>query len=119
MKDLKNIPLPTKLERDGKPGRHVNPDKWITGPDIVRRDKYYGFLRHRAQAKYRKEDYQLTFEQFESLWSNDDWFRRGKAIDKLCMSQINYDIGWVEGNVEVITRGEQLRRPKKERVSDD
>ena len=113
MNRLKNVPTIKKTGPGQGQGRYSIPDTWVTGPCPIRRDKYYAWLRHRAQAKYRGETYDLSWEAFEQLWFDDDaWFQRGRRADNLCMSMIDWTQGWVEGNVEVITRLEQLRKPK-------
>jgi len=113
MKRLRYTPEVKKLGPSNKQGRYQNPDTWITGPCPIRRDKYYAWLKHRAQAKYRGEAYDLTWEHFEMLWIDDDtWFRRGRSAESLCMSLVDWHQGWVDGNVEIISRLEQLRKPK-------
>lgn len=110
---LKYIPIVKKTCPGPGGGRYQDPNIWVTGTDPIRRDKYYAWMKHRAQAKYRNEYYDLTFEQFEQLWiDNDTWFNRGRKGTNLCMSLIDYNLGWTSGNVEVITRLEQLRKPK-------
>jgi hypothetical protein len=113
MSRLRYTPEVKKLGPSNKQGRYQNPELWITGPCPIRRDKYYGWLKHRAQAKYRGEYYNLSWEAFEQLWFDDDmWFQRGRKVTDLCMSLIDFEQGWTDGNVEVITRLEQLRKPK-------
>jgi len=111
---LKNLPTVKKYKKGLGRGRYQDSNNWTTGPCPIRRDKYYGWLKHRAQARYRNEYYDLEFEQFESLWKdNENWFNRGKTATNLCMSLIDYAQGWTFNNIEVITRLEQLRKPKK------
>jgi hypothetical protein len=114
MKELRYVPnkVPKKVKGQGQ-GRYQDPSQWITGPCPIRRDKYYAWLKHRAQAKYRHEHYALTWEHFETLWFDDDiWWLRGRSNQSLCMSLIDWTQGWIDGNVEVIPRSEQLRKPK-------
>ena len=113
MKDLKYVPQPKKLCPGPGQGRYQTPETWITGPCPYRRDKYYAWLKHRSQAKYRKEAYDLTWEQFEMLWFiEEDWNNRGKQATNICMSMIDSNLGWTVSNIEIITRLEQLRKPK-------
>jgi|TARA_B110000908_G_C10031376_1_gene347580 hypothetical protein len=114
MKAFKYVPDVINKPTGSGPGRRQDPSCWITGPCPIRRDKYYAWLKHRSQARYRKEYYDLTWEQFESLWIQEqDWDNRGKQSTNICMSQIDYNLGWTASNVEIITRLEQLRKPKK------
>lgn len=113
MKDLRYVPDVKNTAQGIGRGRYQNPDAWVTGPDPIRRDKYYAWMKHKAQANFRGEKYELEWEDFEALWFDDDkWFKRGRTNESLCMSLIDYKLGWIKGNVEVITRLEQLRKPK-------
>lgn len=100
---------------NGKPGRHVDPSCWCTGPDPVRHDKYYAYLKHRSQAKFRKEDYTLTWEEWESLWTNERWAERGRTIESLCLQQIDLGEGWHFDNVEIVTRRQHFKIAKERR----
>jgi len=93
-----------KLNRDGTQGRHQNPDLWITGPDPIRRDKYYAWLKHRAQANFRNEPYTITWEDWERLWSDELFLNRGRKMDNVCMFQITHGEGWHLHNVAVEVR---------------
>lgn len=105
-----------KLKGNGKRGPKVNPDNWISGPDPIQRDKYYAWLKHRAQAKFRKEEYFLTWEDWDTLWSIDDFLNRGRYADSLCLSRIDNDGPWDISNVEILTRLEHLRKEKCKNV---
>jgi len=94
-------------------GRVVDPTAWCTGPDPVRHDKYYGWLKHRSQAQYRGEPHEITWEEWEHLWTDEAWFARGRSVDSLCLSQIDYTQGWCINNVELITRAQHLAKPKR------
>ena len=94
----------------GKRTRRFDPDKWVTGPDPLRRNKYYAYLKHRAQAKYRGESYSLTWEDWETVWEDHLWEQRGKGSQALCLAQIDCDKGWHAGNVEIISRNEQVSK---------
>lgn len=102
-----------KQPGSGGPGRCVDPTKWNTGPDPIRRDKYYGYLKHRAQARYRKEEYSLTWEQWENIWTDDAWLQRGRGVDNLCLQQQLVGDGWHVHNVEIVTRKQHLQSKRK------
>jgi hypothetical protein len=88
-------------------GRKSDPSCWITGPDPLRREQYYAFLKHRSQAQYRGEDYSLTWELWEQLWK-DRWERRGKLADNFVMGRVDWGQGWHLDNVEIMTRREHF-----------
>lgn len=99
----------TKPIGHGGPGVPANPDNW-TPEAIVERDIYYGYLKHKAQAKYRGEEHTLTPEQWRELWTLDRWFCRGKGAHDLCLVQKDREKGWHHDNVEVVERAVYLRR---------
>lgn len=103
-----------KQKGENRSGRYVDPSRWVTGPDPLRHEKYYAWLKHRSQANYRKEEYSLTWEQWEELWSDERWFSRGRTIESLCLQQIEPGEGWHISNVEVVTRRKHFA-DKKER----
>ncbi len=107
----KYVPLASKQQpTPGRRGRYVNPDSWKTGPDPLTREKYYAWLKHRSQARYRNEDYSITWEEWQSLWSDDDFLKRGRSPDKLCLLKIDIEQGWHLNNVRVCLRKEQFDR---------
>mgnify|MGYP001556568427 CR=1 FL=1 len=67
------------------------------------------FNRSRAQARYRKEDWELTFEEYKSVWGDDFWFR-GTGIDDYCLKRIDGDGAWDTSNVIVCKRREYLAK---------
>lgn len=77
---------------------------WKSGTDLLDHEKYYAWLKHRAQARYRKEDYSLTWEQWWTLWPNELWNRRGRGADCVRLKMINKSLGWHISNVEVVPR---------------
>ena len=99
-----------KKEYTNPSGLREDPSKWISGPDVVQNDKYYAWLKHRGQARYRGEEHSLTWEEWQSLWPNDKWFCRGRGKHDLCLMQIDRDGGWHYNNVEVVERVEYLAR---------
>lgn len=85
-------------------GRYVDPSKWITGPDPLTREKYYSYLKHRSQARFRSEDYGLTWEQWQAFWPDEAWSRRGQKNQDLVLGRVDWNRGWHEDNVEIMTR---------------
>lgn len=98
---LHGIPKPTL--------RGPKPHRWIVGPDQERHAKHQPWHKARAQAHFRGEIWDLSFDQWEQIWG-DKWNQRGRASHEYCMVMIDRDHGWVPGNVEVITRKEHLAR---------
>lgn len=102
----------TKKAKNGRPGRHENPDLWVTGPDPVRRDKYYAWMKHKAQAKFRQEVYLLEFEDWERCWTDEHWFNRGRHSDNVILTRKSFEEGWYPDNIEIIPRTEYHKRRK-------
>ena len=106
--------------RGPKPGRAVRPQLhyggpgprplcWKTGPDPVIHDQYVAWGRARAQALWRGEAWELTFEEFRTVWGAD-WSRRGRGSDDLCMTRQDLTGPWSVHNVELMTRADHNRR---------
>ena len=93
----------TGLHARGKKRPHV----WISGPDEYRHQMYHPWMLAKAQANFRKEEYELTFDEYFEFWDGK-WHLRGRGIDDLCMSRINPDKPWKKSNVHIITRQEHL-----------
>lgn len=92
------------------PGRAADRAKWPTGPDPLRRDKYYAWLKHRAQAKFRNEPHTLTWDFWESVWPDHVWLKRGRGADDLCLAREDFLDGWHDYNVDIVTRRISLAR---------
>lgn len=102
---FKYAPTATKIAPSNTPGRYLDPSAWKTGPDPLRREQYYAWLKHRAQAKFRKEDHDLTFEEWESLWM-DNWDNRGRGLENHILVRTNKKDPWTFDNCKVLTRKE-------------
>lgn len=92
--------------------RMRTPHTWLSGPDPVEHDKYYAWQKHRAQARFRNEDYNLSWEDFQSLWPNELFLQRGRDPECLCMIRLDPDLPWDVSNVEIVTRREFLKNQK-------
>jgi hypothetical protein len=101
----------------GLRGRPVDANSWSTGPDPITHDKYYAWLKHRSQARYRGEDYELTWEDWQTLWTNELWSQRGKSNESVCLARKDFTEGWDPANVEIIPRIDQIRRQKEYKQS--
>jgi len=84
-------------------GKKVDPKNW-TGDRLIQRDKYYAWLKHKSQAAYKSEAYFLTWEDWQQLWPNELWFKRGRKIDDLCLTRPTFEGPWSMQTVEVTTR---------------
>lgn len=85
------------------------PHVWKCGPDPYKHSMYIPFLKIRAQAKYRGEEFDLEFEDFFQLW-NGFWEQRGRDRDALVMTRIEWQDPWHKDNITLITRTEQCQK---------
>lgn len=94
------------------PPKGRNPNKWkYKDPDVHK--KHIPFLRARAQAWYRNEAWNLSFEEFQEIWTEDLWVRRGRHKDCLIMRLIDpKDLDWRRDNIEIVVRREHLSRKR-------
>jgi hypothetical protein len=89
-------------------------------PGKIEGEKRLVFLRMRAQAVYRDEEWAITWEQFQKIWPDDLWDQRGRSSNCLVLTRKDLDGPWVKHNVHIIQRAQQLskmssrpRKPKK------
>ena len=75
----------------------------------MRHSQFVAWGRARAQAVFRHEPWQLTFDDFVQVWGTR-WPERGRGRDQLCMTRRAPDLPWSASTVELITRAEHNRR---------
>ena len=73
------------------------------------------FSRHRSQAKHRGELYELTFEQYATVWGTD-FERKGRNSHCLCLTRRNTTQPWCVDNVQIMLRSEHLTLTKTKRT---
>lgn len=109
-------PDPDRLKKknpNDKPGRFSEPNKWVTGPDPLRHEKYYAYLKHKSQATYRNEEYKLSWPEWEEIWSNDeDWWNRGRGSHDICLAKLDRAKPWEWDNVKLMKRIDYLKMPR-------
>lgn len=71
------------------------------------------WARHKAQAKYRSEPYELTLEQYSMLWATQGISLRtdhtGRRSNSVAMCRINALKPWRVDNVKFMTRLEYIQ----------
>lgn len=99
----------TQIKNSGL-GRRRNPDVWISGPDPYKHELYYAWAKHKSQAAYRQEAYELTWEDWQKIWHKPELFwGRGRKPHDLAMTRRDPEAAWSLTNCIVVTRLEQLR----------
>jgi hypothetical protein len=99
------VPVPKKDPSERWPSR---PHTWLSGPDEFRHSLYIPWLKAKAQASFRKEEWTLTFEEWFDLWK-DCWHKRGRGAEDLCMTRADFDGVWSRENTVIRIRREHLK----------
>ena len=92
-----------------QPIRRAGKVKVLVGDDYDQQNKYYAWLGHRAQCRFRKEEYNLDWSDWDALWTNDKFSLRGRNINSYCMIRIDPGDTWNRNNVLIVTRAEHLK----------
>jgi hypothetical protein len=90
----------------------LRPHLWISGTDEYRHQMYTPWMRQRAQANYRGEEYLLTFDEYFAIW-NGYWHDRGRGADDLCMTREDFTGPWSRDNCYLAVRKELLSELNK------
>lgn len=94
--------------------RGPRPNVWRSGPDLERHDQYISWGRSRAQAHYRGETWQLTYEEYCDIWG-DRWCQRGRQGTSLCLTRLDPSRPWSRENSVLQVRKEVLRQQGDQR----
>lgn len=73
--------------------------------------QYCAWLQMKAQASYRGESWQLTFEDFQWLWQ-DHWHLKGRASNQYCLTRTDPKGAWHRNNVTCTLRLDHIRRQR-------
>lgn len=84
------------------------PESWLSGPDEFRHSLYIPWLKAKAQANFRKEEWTLTFDEWFEMWK-DSWHLRGRAAEDICMTRYDSGGAWSADNTILMTRREHLK----------
>lgn len=84
------------------------PEVWKVKGEIPHH-QWKTYMVAKAQASYRKEQFELSFEQYQKLW-NGKWHLRGRDNHKLTLTRKDMLQPWCEDNCVVMTRLEHLSR---------
>lgn len=78
-------------------------------PGELPHEQYRCWIQHKNQANFRKEEYYLTFEQYQDLWKHK-WDMKGRGTNDYCLTRIDLEHPWQIGNVECIERLQHLKQ---------
>ena len=83
-------------------------------PGILGRQRI-AWDRMKAQAKFRHEEFNLSWQEFQEVWEGQ-WHLRGRAVDDLCLTRCDWWGPWSRDNVELCLRKEHFRRQAQHRA---
>ena len=87
------------------------PHVWKVQGEIPHQ-QYVAWLKMKAQADFRGEPWQFSFEDFQQVWQGH-WEPKGRGKDDYCLTRTNIQEAWSKGNVECIPRIDHLRRSQQ------
>ena len=77
----------------------------------LRRD----WSRSRCQARFRGEEWNLEFEDYYRLWTEDDkYLRKGRHAEQLCLGRWDVEGAWELSNLWLTTNSEFKSKVVKE-----
>jgi hypothetical protein len=74
----------------------------------IPREQYYAYMQMQAQARFRGEEFTLTFHEFQDLWQGR-WDCRGRASKDYCLTRRDSLQPWNSVNTICVERGLHLR----------
>jgi hypothetical protein len=89
---------PNTEQAKPKQTRVRNPNTYKSGPDPLRHSMYRPFSQRKAQADFRNEIWELTFDEFADFWK-DYWHLRGRTSGDYHMTRIDKSKPWNINNI--------------------
>jgi len=100
---------------DGRCG--ILPHKWIDGPCPITHKQRRAYSVHKAQASFRKEGYNLTFEEYKKIWDafipftkTPYWEKKGRKRGDYRLERVDNLKAW---KVDNLTMRKLVGRKKK------
>jgi hypothetical protein len=83
-------------------------------PDPFDRVRNRHWNRQKAQANFRGEIWDLSFDDFRKIWTETTWPQRGRSPDNLCMTRYpDLEGPWTIENVVLINRTNHVTAKNK------
>lgn len=96
--------MPRKLKHSQRPVIY----HWFDNE--LDRQRHLWFVRSRAQAEFRGESWQLTYEDFCCYWPDRETMdRRGRQSSSLCLTRYDDQGPWSRDNVCMVTRNLHMK----------
>lgn len=88
--------------------------------DKFTNDRRLAWTRSVCQARYRKEEWTLTFAEFCQFWRTEDRFqKRGRTAEDLVLVRRDDSLPWSKENCAIITRFDQLNLARARQTGKD
>ena len=78
-------------------------------PWTFERRRHRAFVCHRSQCWYRSEEYHITEELWNQIWTEELFRERGRENQSLCLTRRSVDLPWQSGNLAIVPRSQQLK----------
>lgn len=89
------------------------PHTWIV-QGFIPHQQYRAWQQSKAQASFRGESWDLSFEQYQQLWLGH-WDQKGRKKDGVCLTRDDPTGAWSVDNCRVRPRLEHLKRQKTQK----
>lgn len=85
------------------------PERWKMGPDKIKRKVLRWYSLAKAQANFRKEKWQLTFDEYYGFWK---WHthKRGRTESSVALTRIDASKPWCKSNCIIAKRRDAITR---------
>lgn len=103
-----------KKDYSNRAKRQRDPNIWISGPDEQEHRYHRKFVQQRNQAQWRKEKWEMSWEEWRHDVWGDEIKYRGRSDGGYYLSRIDDSKPWRKDNVEI-----KIPVPKKRRLKDD
>tara|TARA_R100001594_G_scaffold66637_1_gene100948 strand:- start:1559 stop:1894 length:336 start_codon:yes stop_codon:yes gene_type:complete len=90
------------------------PDRWKWGPSNDKRIVNRWYLMAKAQARFRKEEWALTFADYWNFWA-DNMEKRGRTENSYVMARIDCSKPWHKKNIILKKRRDAIVDGKAQR----
>ena len=77
--------------------------------DDTLREQHMAYNKMKSQAKFRKEEWALTLEDFFALW-REHWYNRGRGTYNVILARKDPEQPWSKHNAEITPRSEHIAR---------
>ena len=111
---MANPKTPSNPKGGGRPKGVPCPNAVIY-PGILAKIRFK-YCQMKAQAKFRKEEFTLTWDEFQAMWAGK-WHLRGRESNSLCMTRSDWDGPWDSTNTIIVERLEHLRLQVEHRMA--